>query len=191
MTATLPDVIDHLVGIDAGSPLDAVRAQRIQARENAQLSYLSLFAPEDDTAMSLSERVAVAVFVCGLHRQPGIAGFYEADLDPALKPAVDAAVNAGLTQGPYGHFPPGKLTAEDQPGLTFDAGNLGLDRRLTAAFSYAHRLVFHPRDAEPGALQALLDAGWSTTGIVTLSQLVAFLTFQIRVVTGLRALAAA
>ena len=51
-------------------------------------------------------------------------------------------------------------------------------------------LVFHPRDAAPAHLQALIDAGWSTTGIVTLSQLVAFLAFQIRAVTGLRALAA-
>ena len=40
-------------------------------------------------------------------------------------------------------------------------------------------------------LQALLDAGWSTPEIVTLSQLVAFLTFQIRVAAGLRTLAAA
>jgi uncharacterized protein YciW len=50
-------------------------------------------------------------------------------------------------------------------------------------------LVFHPRDATQAALQALLDAGWSTTDIVTLSQIVAFLSFQIRAVTGLRALA--
>ena len=52
-------------------------------------------------------------------------------------------------------------------------------------------LVFHPRDAAPASLQALLDAGWSTTGIVTLSQIVAFLSFQIRVVAGLRVLAGA
>jgi uncharacterized protein YciW len=52
-----------------------------------------------------------------------------------------------------------------------------------------HLLVFHPRDAEPVALQALLDAGWSTTDIVTLSQIAAFLSFQIRVVAGLRTLA--
>ncbi len=50
-------------------------------------------------------------------------------------------------------------------------------------------LVFHPRDAAPPSLQALLDAGWSTTDVVTLSQLVAFLSFQIRVVAGLRTLA--
>jgi uncharacterized protein YciW len=51
-------------------------------------------------------------------------------------------------------------------------------------------LVFHPRDAAPSHLQALIDAGWSTTGIVVISQLVAFLSYQIRVVTGLRVLKA-
>jgi len=37
----------------------------------------------------------------------------------------------------------------------------------------------------------LHNAGWSTNDIVTLSQLVAFLAFQIRAVAGLRALASA
>jgi uncharacterized protein YciW len=49
-------------------------------------------------------------------------------------------------------------------------------------------LVFHPRDADSASLQALLDAGWSVTGIVTLSQLVAFLAFQLRAAAGLRTL---
>ena len=66
-----------------------------------------------------------------------------------------------------------------------------LGSRLAAAFDHMHLLVFHPRDATPAALQALLDAGWSTTDIVTLSQIAAFLSFQIRVVAGLRALTAA
>ena len=38
--------------------------------------------------------------------------------------------------------------------------------------------------------QALIEAGWSTTGIVVISQLVAFLSYQIRVVAGLRVLKA-
>jgi uncharacterized protein YciW len=49
-------------------------------------------------------------------------------------------------------------------------------------------LVFRPRDANAAAMQALLDAGWSSTTIVTVSQLVAFLSFQVRTVAGLRAL---
>jgi uncharacterized protein YciW len=50
-------------------------------------------------------------------------------------------------------------------------------------------LVFHPRDADAASLRRLLDAGWSNSGIVTLSQLVAFLAFQIRTAAGLRTLA--
>ncbi len=36
------------------------------------------------------------------------------------------------------------------------------------------------------ALERLIAAGWTAPGIVTLSQLVSFLTFQIRVIAGLR-----
>jgi CMD domain protein len=70
-----------------------------------------------------------------------------------------------------------------------DAGRESLGPRLSAAFEHTHMLVFHPRDAATPSLQSLIDAGWSTTDIVTLSQLVAFLSYQIRVVAGLRALA--
>ena len=60
--------------------------------------------------------------------------------------------------------------------------------RAVEAFEHTHMLVFHPRDSAPPYLQALFDAGWSTTGIVVVSQLVAFLSYQIRVVAGLRVL---
>jgi uncharacterized protein YciW len=52
-------------------------------------------------------------------------------------------------------------------------------------------LVFHPRDGSAAAIQKLLDAGWSSKAIVTLSQLVAFLAFQLRASAGLRTLAEA
>jgi hypothetical protein len=47
MTDNNADVIDTLVGITPGSHLDRVRAQRVEARDNAQQSYLALFAPRD------------------------------------------------------------------------------------------------------------------------------------------------
>lgn len=61
-------------------------------------------------------------------------------------------------------------------------------RALTFTREHAHLLTFCPRDASPDALQALLDAGWTTDGIVTVSQLVAFTHFQLRVVAGLAVL---
>ncbi|KAB2887463.1 MAG: CMD domain protein, partial [Burkholderiaceae bacterium] len=72
-----------------------------------------------------------------------------------------------------------------------DAAQAGLlGPRLAAALAHAHLLVYHPRDASGEALQALARAGWSETDTVVLSQLVAFLSFQIRVVAGLHVLAA-
>jgi CMD domain protein len=196
--ADTSDVIDLLAGISSGSRLDEIRAQRPQARENAQASYLALFRPAETEHMSLGERYALAVFVAGLHREQAAVEFYAAGLAEAGGGAALAAVLTselplGAAHGPYGRFPAGPLSHEDQPGATFallETDREALGPRLAAAFEHAHMLVFHPRDATPAALQALLDAGWSTTGIVTLSQLVAFLSFQIRVVAGLRSLAA-
>lgn len=192
------DIIDTLAGIEPGSALDAIRARRLQARENAQKSYLSLFEPVDTGDVSLVERAAVALFVIGLHREPNVAAFYRAKLaataDGArLIEAVDVEIARGETSGPYGAFPAGPLSSENKTGLIYRVSaerKPELGARLAAAFEHAHLLVFRPRDAASADMKALLAAGWSNTGIVTFSQLVAFLSFQVRVVTGLRVLGA-
>jgi CMD domain protein len=194
-----PDIIDTLVGIKPGSALDAIRTKRLQARENAQKSYLSLFEPIDAGDVSLLERAAVAAFVTGLHGESPVATFYREKLaatagGAALLEAVDAEIARGKTSGPYGSFPAGPLSVENTAGLIFRvsaASKSALGARLAAAFEHAHLLVFRPRDAASSDMKALLAAGWSNTGIVTFSQLVAFLSFQVRVVSGLRTLAAA
>ena len=139
----------------------------------------------------------MGVFVAGLHGAAAVADYLAARLvasgaGAARREAIDAAVAAAATTGPYGRYPAGPLSREDAAGPRYRMGaeaRRAFGSRLGAAFEHAHLLVFHPRDATPTDLQALLDAGWSTTDIVTLSQLVAFLSFQIRVVAGLRALA--
>lgn len=188
----MTDVIDQLAGITPGSPLDAVRAQRPEARTHAQKSYEALFAPADPGGVTVAERFAVAYYVVKLHAEAETAAFYAGQLtSEPLRAAVDAAVAQTITQGPYGAFPAGPLSAEDKPGpaYTVDAATAAaLDPRLAAAFPHVHMLVFHPRDAAPASLAAMLAAGWTTTDIVTLSQIVAFLSFQIRVVAGFRVL---
>lgn len=188
----MTDVIDSLVGIAPGSKLDVIRAQRSEARKHAQASYASLFQPTDLGGVSSDERHAIAAFVAGLHGEPKTDSFYAAKLSVGLRTAVAAEVAAARTKGPYGHFPKGPLSVEDEPGPTWkvsEAGRKALGPRLSAAFEHTHMLVFHPRDAAASSLQSLLDAGWSTTDIVTISQLVSFLSYQIRVVAGLGVLA--
>lgn len=193
------DVIDTLAGITPGSHLDSVRrTRRAVAREQAQKSYASLFAAPDFGSFEPLERFAVAVFVAGLHGQSAIKDFYGAKLRGAAATdatcaAIDAEIAAAATKGPYGAYPKGPLSKEDTPGPVHSVAGTNreaLGTRLSAAFEHVHMLVFHPRDAAPPSLQAMLDAGWTTDAVVTLSQLVAFLSFQIRVVAGLKVLAA-
>ena len=197
MPESTADVIDALVGIAPGSSLDAIRARRPEARTHAQATYRALFEPDTPGNVTAPERFALATFVAGLHGDASTTAFYAKGLvaagaATALREAVDAAVAEASARGPYGSYPAGPLSREDTAGLVYRVGatvRQAVGPRLATAFEHVHMLVFHPRDAAPAALQALLDAGWLTTDVVTLSQIVAFLSFQVRVVAGLRTLA--
>jgi CMD domain protein len=188
------DIIDHLVGIVPGSALDRIRRRRTQTRDNAQASYDALFSLEAPEEVSAVERFAVAAFVAGLTGSQAAAGFYLSEavrLDPAVGEAVRREIACGQADGPYGAYPAGPLTPEDRTGPAYqpDArASEALGPRLAAVLRHAHLVVLHPRDANPFALQALLDASWTTPAIVTLSQIIAFVSFQARVVAGLTAL---
>lgn len=191
----MPDLIDELVGIAPGDHLDQLRAKRPIARRDAQASYEGLIvSPSDVTRASAVERAAVGYWVAALSHADVLAQHYRAllaALDPVVLDAVAAAVPAATTTGPYGAYPPGPLSIEDEDGLHWFAsaqvrGAVG--DRLAAALEHAHLLTYRPRDSSADALQALLNAGWSTDGIVTLSQLVAYIHFQLRVIAGLTVL---
>lgn len=191
----MPDLIDDLVGIVPGDPLDALRAARPIARRDAQASYDGLIAsPHDLGRASAVERAALGYWVAALSRSAPLARHYGtllAALDPAVRDAVARALPAAETQGPYGRYPAGPLSAEDEDGLHWGASPellAAVGARLAAALEHAHLLTYRPRDASAEALDRLLDAGWTADGIVTSSQLVAFTHFQLRLVAGLTAL---
>ena len=164
MAATDADVIDALVGIAPGSPLDAIRARRPEARAHAQATYRALFAPDKPGNVTAQERFALGAFVAGLHGATAIATAYaerlsESGAPAALKDALDAAVAEAKTSGPYGRYPAGPLSREDTAGASYRVGaatRRPLGPRLVAAFEHTHMLVFHPRDATPAALLSLI-----------------------------------
>lgn len=196
VSAETMDVINLLAGIEPGSGLDGIRSRRLQARDHAQKSYLALFEPADFGDFAAADRYALAAFVAAIHREPAASSFYflklaEVEDRPHWLAALKAEIERAETEGPYGAFPAGPLSAEDKAGLIYQVANE--NRRvvgggLAAALEHAHLLIFHPRDATSAAVQALCEAGWSSDAIVTLSQLVAFLSFQIRTAAGLKIL---
>lgn len=191
------DVIDHLAEIPAGSRLDAIRRARPDAREHAQQSFLALLEPADPGELALADRYAVAAYVALLHdgSAPSRASSFYLELlsdavDAELVRAVRDAADAGRASGPYGDYREPGLASEARPGPVVAVDRAVLGDRLAALLDHAHLLVLHPRDARPDALRALVAAGWGPDALVSASQLVAFLAFQLRLVHGLRTLAA-
>jgi CMD domain protein len=194
MSDTNVDVIDELAGIIPGTPLDELRRRRPVTRAQLQASHDALFAPVDDREFALPERVLVAAFVTRSTADDATADHYArraADIDPGRAPLVEREATEHAIAGPFGRYHEAGLAAESTDGERYEAEAGVVDAlgaHLAAALAHAHLLVFRPREGDGAALDRLVEAGWSVDGIVTLSQLVAFLAFQQRVAAGLRVL---
>jgi alkylhydroperoxidase domain protein/CMD domain protein len=173
MTAitTSDDIISTLAGVSPGSPAAELRAQRPEAMEHAQRSYTALFDPAERVGLSPIERFAIALRVAAIHAATEAADHYRQRLvgAGASPPIVAAAAleDAGAGSQPDPEVPP----------------------RIQAILRHADLLSTHPVDASPDDLQALADAGLATVEIVVLSQIVAFVSFQVRVVVALQLIA--
>ena len=190
------DIVDQIAEVTP--ELDALRRRRPVTREQLQASFDALFHPVSVEHVSQEERELIAAFATSLAGSADETAAFYADraqqADPERAGVVLAEAVAAATSGPFGSYTELGLQEENTDGERYtpsDAVTAALGERLAAALAHTHLLVLRPREAAGVDLGRLLDAGWSADGIVTLSQLVSFLAFQQRVITGLRVLAAA
>ncbi len=172
-SAAEADVIAQLAGIPAtaDSPLAQLRAERPEATRHAQGSYRALFDPAEAGGLTPVERFATALYVATVHGAREAAAHYRQRLVRAgAGPEIVARAEAA------GGSRPAALS--DGPAAP----------RLQALLAHADLLATRPSQARPEHLQSLADAGLSTQEIVTLAQTIAFVSFQVRVVAGLRLL---
>ena len=190
------DIVDQIVGVTP--ELDALRRRRPVTRQQLQASFDALFAPVSTEEVSQAERELIAAFATRLADDTDATGTFYADralaVDPQRATVVIAEATDAAVTGPFGSYTEAGLQGENTEGERYTpspevAEVLG--ERLAAALAHTHLLVFRPRESAAADIQRLVDAGWSADGIVTLSQLVSFLAFQQRVITGLKVLAAA
>lgn len=186
----MADIINLLSALNPDSDLAGVRTQRPDAQKYAQRSFEALMEPINPGTFSFGERYAVASYVAGVHGVRNAVTFYsELLLDDApatLRDAVVAAVELGRSTGPYGTYREPGLAEESEPGGVIHHDRAALGDRLAAALDVTHLMIFHPRDARPEVLGRLSSAGWSADDTVSLTQLVGFLCFQLRVIHGLQ-----
>jgi len=150
-------MMNQLAGLAPTSAMAAVRALRPDVVRHSQGSYETLVAPPTAQGLTLVERALVALRVAILtDSQPLIAHYHERLA--ALE--VSAPMLAAITER---------------------SGTTAPDPRTDAIIRHVDRLTRTPGQATPADLQQLQAAGLSGPEIVTLSQLIAFLSFQVRV----------
>jgi alkylhydroperoxidase domain protein/CMD domain protein len=172
--ATGADVISALAGVEPGSAPAELRAQRPEATAHAQGSYDALVDPAEAGGLTPVERLAAALRVASIHAATEAAAhnrrrLADAGAGPEIVSAADARAGRGI-------------------GGTAGRAGSGVPTRLQAILSHADLLATRPVEARPDDLQALAEAGLSTTEIVVLSQIIAFVSFQVRVIAALQLL---
>ena len=158
------DIVDRIAGLTPDTPTHATRHKREKVADATQRSYEALFDPALPD-LSLSDRLLVALYACTLSNAPAMATHYAerlASID------TDRAVINAIAQGSIDTQEP----------------------RLRAMLVFTRTLIESPIDGDKAALERLPAADISTPAVVALAQLVAFLSYQIRLAAGLRALQA-
>ncbi|MFM0295219.1 MULTISPECIES: CMD domain protein [Paraburkholderia] len=174
-TAATDDLVAALAGLAPDSPVAALRAFRSDATRYTQGSHDALFS-SDVVDLTLRERLYAAWYAALLSRSEQTAQAYR-DRLLALEP--DAETGAHATSALL------DAIAQHRTGRDVTA-----DPRLAAILVHTEALVLQPAATGKPALSALQSAGLTTRAIVALAQLVAFVTYQVRVVAVLRALEA-
>ncbi|MBV7501722.1 CMD domain protein [Achromobacter sp. ACM05] len=160
------DLVDQLVGLTPGSQTFDVRHKRDKVAAATQGSYDALFDPALP-GLSLADRLLVALYATRITPSPLLAAHYRARAVEAGAAAADIAVA--------------------ESGKPADAAN----PQLAAVLEFTRKLIEKPVEGDEAALKTLPAAGVSTPAVVTLSQLIAFLSYQTRLVAGLVAMKAA
>lgn len=158
------DIVDRIAGLTPGSSTHATRHKREKVAAATQRSYEALFDPALPD-LSLTERLLVGLYACTLSNASGLATHYAERL---------ASINAD--RAVIDQIARGSIDTQEP--------------RLLAMLTFTRTLIEAPVDGDRSALERLPAAGIPTPAVVALAQLIAFLSYQIRLTAGLRALQA-
>lgn len=145
-------------GLEAEHPLAAVLSARDDILTMTQQAHDAALTPDDPGGLSHGERAALACRMCRLNGEDTLAAHFET------------------------------LITRDEPheGIADPAFDGGADDRLSAILRHTDLTTGDTKSVTGDDIAALADAGVSEDDIVRLSELIAFVNYQVRLVTGLR-----
>ncbi|CAN7741217.1 hypothetical protein GFB56_30695 [Ensifer sp. T173] len=154
------DVIAAIVGIEPGSAMAGVLSARADIMALTQKTHDSALTPENPGGLSHAERAALAWRIAKINDHKAFEDHFEALLEKAGAP--DAAARMA--------------------DIWFDGGS---DIRAKALIRHVDLVAHAPKQATRRDIELLQEAGLADDDIVRLSELVAFVSYQIRVAVGL------
>lgn len=162
------DTIDTILGVKPGDAIAQLRGQKPELARQDQAYYRSIFEPSAESAaqLSLRNRALVAIRVASHTGSTAVVNWY-----------TELARTNGAT--------PGELERAEDLTNTWSTPTV-----LGAAMRHADLGTTSPSAATAADLQRLQDAGFTPAGIVALSQTIAFVSYQLRLIAALRALGA-
>ncbi len=160
------DVIDQLLGTDASAAIRDLRGQKPELASQMQAYYDAVFDPDAESAAALSpaERCLIALRTAAHTHSNAAMDWYAAR-------ARDTNVDTGDID-----------RAADLERLW------PANPRLHAIMRHVDLIVARPAESRKEDIEALETAGVSPAGIVALSQTVAYVSYQVRLVATFRAL---
>lgn len=155
------DLIVALSGLRPGDALLETVAGRADILSLSQLTHDAALLPSDPGGLSHAERAALATRIAQRNQDAEFVAHFSKLL---ARSGADAAT-ARLAD------------------ISFDGGD---DARLAALARHTDLVAASPRDATGADIDRLKVAGIAEADIVRLSELIAFVSYQIRVAAGLR-----
>lgn len=158
------DAMDKAAGISSEDALFTARRFRPEFVQGAEECRLSVLRPANDQGLAPNLRAALARRMAGLNADQVLMAEYDAQM-----------AELGSTE---------QLKA-------LAAGEKDLDEPLATIARHVDLITLTPSRAEAKHIALLGEAGLNNPQIVALSELIAFVNFQTRVVAGLRLLRSA
>lgn len=162
--ATENDLLAQLLGISSDSPLAKVRSQRADITRYIQGSYDALLAPADPAGVSLVERGLIALRVATLTGSHLLVEHYR---DYLRQLGESVTTIAAVESIPIA---------------------VVLSPRLAALIKHTDLLTRQPASASSDQIVELRAQGLGAREIVTIAQLISFLSFQVRTSAALQVL---
>ncbi|MDR9764116.1 hypothetical protein RJJ37_31610 [Rhizobium redzepovicii] len=156
-------VIETLVPVRPGSALAEALQKRAEILRLSEAAHNAVLLPRDPGGLSHGLRAALAARMARHNDNKDLARHYDGLVGRAAEDAT-------------------ALLA--RPGTNVD------DARTAEIVRHADRLTVAPREATRGHIEALRSVGLSDADIVRLSELAAFVNYQVRVIAGLKLIGA-